>query len=225
MNISFTSLTRKQLKDLCFTDTYNILSYQKDSREQVFINNPLYGEDSIYIYLAHDDNLVVGRCYYFPTRFKAGNEITTAQSGSALYVQEEFRQLAVGADIIAYSTFSEEYDQKIFAGISQMALPIYKKLKYCVFPLQRFIIRRNFSTYFKQKGLHGILLKTIAGIAGLFNSIPMTIYGRTNQLHKKYQVRKLDIVPTWVDDIVLNDGHQYMASVAPLWLIPWRRKE
>ena len=130
MEIIFSPLTRSQLNGQKWVDSDNILNYQAETREYILMNNPLYDEKSIYIYLASANENVVGRCYYFPTRLKAGNYNITVQSASALFVHKDYRHYAVGADIIAYSTFSENYAQKIFAGISPMALPIYKKLKF-----------------------------------------------------------------------------------------------
>lgn len=220
MNLSLIELSYGNANSYVpFNDMYGIVSYQKVERYNILFCNPFLNSLDMLLLIMYDLGKVpIARCYYFPTMMKAGEKVLFVQSASALYVQEEYRHLAIGADIISYSTFSEEFGLKLFAGISEMALPIYKKLKYVIFSLKRYMIRRSFCGYLIQKGIKGGLGRYIAKTVGYVNGIRLRVYGNQKKLLSRYVVQRMIVVPTWVDDIVLNDGHKYMEFHDHLWM-------
>ena len=211
-----------------FDDQYGILTYQYIQRRTILFNNPFLDKDSMnktFLYIAFDDKedvsnkpTVIGRCYYFPTQLKLCDKIVLVQSGSAVYVQEAYRHQAVGAEMFTFSTFSEDYEQRLYAGISPMALPIFRKLRYNVFSMQRLFLRKNYSPYLLRKVKFGKLVSLLSPIINYFATLPLHLYGKTHKMNKKFIVELCDRVPQWVDGMVLNDGHKFMEIHNHKWM-------
>ena len=64
---------------------------------------------------------------------------------------------------------------------------------------------------------------TLTKILSLLANIPLNLWNnynirRSKNLKKKFDVRKESIIPDWIDDMVLNDGHKYMEVHDKAWL-------
>lgn len=200
-------------------DRYGILHHEYENRRLIFLQNPnLIDDKKPYMYVAYADGTPVARCLYYETKIKIDDKVYSALSGSALSVVKEYRKYAIGTDILIHNTFRDDYDYKVFAGISAMALPLYKKVKYKTFFIPRYILRYNYKSKIQQKGLSGLLLN---GISAIVNRVLNYRYYLNNQYHRlsnRFTVVKMDTVPEWVDDMVMNDGHQYMEVHDHRWL-------
>lgn len=201
-------------------DVLGIASYMSETRKKTFLNNPnLKDIEDCALYLSIVDDIPAGRLMLFPTRIKLDDTVTYAESGSALEVHEEYRKYALGIDLMMYWALKDEYDFIIASGISDMALPVYKKLKFHVFEFPRMMMLRNVRCILESKQLKGTFLKitTMLGnvVLKMFN-----MYGtiKSKLFAKRFEVKKETIVPEWVDDIVVNDGHKYMEVHNQQWL-------
>ena len=196
--------------DTDYLDPYHVLAFQQEARKRIFLANPWRRNEEPYMYLALDGDSVVGRCYYFPTLFNANGSIARALSASSLHVAPDYRKYSLGADIILFGTFHEAYSHRIFAGISPMALPIYKKLNYLDFELQRLILRKNTKSFLQSRGLNKFIVSCLSPCLNTFLNIRYYMNNTSKRLYKKYRVSNLTIVPQWVEDIVKRDPARYM---------------
>lgn len=214
-------ITYKELHNFSVdNDQFQIASYMTEVRIKTFLNNPLLqNEDDCAMNLSLYDNIPIGRLMLFPSRIKADAQVFATESGSALEVHPNYRKYAVGADLMIYWTTKESYDFIVVAGISDMALPMYKKLKFHIFEYPRLMMLRNSRSLLESKGLHGVLLKMGSPVANvLLKCLVFTGFSKSDKLSKKFKVVKETIIPDWVDDIVLNDGHKYMEVHDRTWL-------
>lgn len=194
-----------------FDDRYGIASYLNKSRINTFLNNPnLKDYSKCVMYLSVVDNIAVGRIMYFPIEFKNNETISEALSGSALEVHHDYRHLAVGADIMVYPLLNKENKFIIYSGISEQALPMYKKLKYMILEFPRMMLIRNSRCMLESFGLKGRLLKLLSTIVN-FPLRFATKIGCLSSKNKsnKFTVEKVNNIPDWVDEVTLNDGHKY----------------
>ena len=200
-------------------DQYGIINHEYDNRRLIFLQNPnLVDDEKPYMYVAYADGIPVARCMYHETKIMINHQIHPALSGSSLSVVKDYRKYAIGADIMVHNTFRDDYDYKIFAGTSAMALPLFKKLKYKTLFIPRYILRYNYKTKIKQKGFRGLCLKGMTIVANTCLNYKYHFRNHYKRLSNRFSVVKLDTVPEWVDDIVLNDGHQYMEVHDHRWL-------
>lgn len=233
MSVLYYTFAYKDVIDILqlFDDSYGILSYQYQQRRKILYGNPVLNTENLsktFLYIAIDDRSkedeikskknVIGRCYYFPTRLLLCDTTEIVQSGSAVFVHEKYRQLAVGAEMFTHSTFSEDYNQRLYAGISPLALPIFKKLKYSIFTLKRLCFRKNYQPYLRQKGVIGRSLSYIAPIINNIALLPFFVNRKSKVLNQQYVVKQCETVPVWIDDMVLKDGHKYMEIHDHKWM-------
>ena len=173
---------------------------------------PFVQDDTVAAYLVLSDGAVVGKEVYFTTRIKLGDEILDAESASSLSVAPAYRQLAVGADIVM-ATFLRS---RLFlgAGVSEMALPLDRKLKFHILEFPRLMQLRNAKPLLASRRL-----SWLGGVANLplgwFHRLLLRKAGR---LARKYRIEQVSTVPGWVDDIVLRDGHKYAECHDHKWL-------
>lgn len=196
-------------------DRYGIAAYvltpsrRKSLLECPFIEDP---QNTCAIYFVDVDGVIAGREAYYHTRLKVGNEIFTAETGTAFEVEESYRKYAIGVDI----TMAAFTRSKLFigAGVSPMALPLDRKLKFHVLEFPRIMSLRNSRCILESKH--------ISFLTGLVN-IPLRLFNKyiiykANKLAGNYNIKKEIDVPVWVDDIVNNDNHKYAEYHDRKWL-------
>lgn len=215
-------LTYQDLKDgrRVEGDPNEIASYEYESRRRVFLANPnLMDFDSTYLYTDKVDDVVAGRVMLFPTMIKNGDENVPSTAASALYVHEDYRQYAIGVDIMMYQSNYKKTPTKLAAGVSDQALPIYEKLRYFVFKYPLLELRFNTRSLLYSLGVKGILNSLLAQPLNLYLGIKNKgLMGRMKEVGKKYSIEKISKVPEWVDEIVMNDGHKYAELHNHQWL-------
>lgn len=201
-------------------DKYGIVSYEYEPRRKTFLSNPCTGaDDDVFMYIVEADGVPVGRTMLFDSRIKIGDEIMPLYSGSALKVEDEFQKYGLGGEIFAYSGTIKKRKLFLSAGISDMALPLYKVMKNSIFEFPKLLRLQNTKPLFGKFGIKGMLQSIIGSLA---NTMLKVFYAfskpKTQRLKKKYTLEKITVVPQWVDDIVLNDGHKYMEVHDHKWL-------
>ena len=202
-------------------DPYHIASFLlTKNRVSAGFNCPFNTstENCAFLFVNVDDT-VAARLQCFGTRFYARGKILPAGTASALEAAEPLRHLGVGAEPLLAFTMSEEYTVGIVSGLSEMALPLYKKLRYHILAFPRIMQLRNVRCILESKGIKGCLLKTCSKILNVPLGWFISLSGRKGKrLLREYQVEKVDRVPAWVDEVVLNDGHAYMEVHDHTWL-------
>lgn len=200
-------------------DKYGIATYEQEARRRAFLANPSGAEDDdMYMYIAFDGDVPVGRNMYFRTRLKVGDSIIYAYSGSGFEVVEQYRKEGVGGYIIGDELQMKGRNPGFGAGISDDAIPLFRRLKNTVFEYPRLMLLYDSKPLLSKMKLRGVLLSCISGCANL---LLHGIYGIIRLFHRVpsgYSIRQVKTIPEWVDDIVLNDGHKYCEVHDKEWL-------
>lgn len=200
-------------------DKYGIASYEFEARKKTFLANPnLRDYNDTYQYIVLVDDVPVGRDSYYPTLMKLGKEYRTVLSGSSFEVYSEFRKYSLGLDLLMYYNSGIGYKQLLGGGLSAMAVPLHKKIKFTMFPIPTYLLRRNVGVFLQRFGFKGILLKTFSKFLNPIFNIKETVFCKVEKSKKPFSIQRLKEVPKWVDDIVLNDGHKYMEVHNHQWL-------
>lgn len=176
-------------------------------------------EDNTAVLFADVDGVIAARAQYFGTRLKLEDNIFPCLSGTSLKTNENYRHLALGTEIVLFSATNTEYPFFITAGLSEMAKPLYKKMRYVYFETPVLRAHLNPKAQFAHKGIKGCALNIISG---LYNLSLLRIKRRRKRFSEKllqiFEIRKVSVVPEWVTDIVVNDGHKYMEVHDHKWL-------
>lgn len=214
MEITNQVITYKQIREgyVIDRDEAGIAAYDvTPERKNTFLANPFLKDDSkCMIYLSRVDGIVRGVVTFFPTLTKAGDEYLETVGASAMQVQEEFQEMALGAELVTYPFYNENNKMLVYAGFSADALPIYKAMKFGVFEMPKMMQPISTRLIFERAGLKGLLLdlSTMVSNCVVRPYIAIAKLG-SRCLSKKFQVKRIDKIPDWVDDMVLNDGHKY----------------
>ena len=179
---------------------------------KTLLNKPTgYDPEEICQILVKDSSKTVGGVRCFTTRVCIDGEVKEIQSGSNLYVDEEYRKLDVGADLFMSFTFLHPSKCCLTGGISKMALKMYKALKYAIFETPRLIYLR------KSRSVVHAVLKTESPMVTpliwltdgflVIHRFIMALF--TMGLIRKYIIRKESIVPDEVEQIAMCDGSRY----------------
>lgn len=216
-------ITYKQVKDNQIdvgNDKYGLAHYVLvDERKKVCLSNPFNLNDkNPAFYFIKDGDDVVGRFQFLSSRMKMGDEILPCGTGSALEVVEHYRKLGVGADIMTYFSFNSGYDLFLTAGISSMALPLYKALKYVMLEFPHLICLYHPFRFFRYRGVNKIMYPLLYLCEIPFRFLHSIHIRNSIKLQKKFIIEKEKNVPEWIDDIVLKDGHKYMEVHDSKWM-------
>lgn len=202
-------------------DSYGIASYVLTPHRIAALKNCPFNisEDACACFFVNVDDVVAARGQLFGTRLYVEGKIIPSGTGSSLETAKQFRHLALGAEVMLFSSTNDEYETFIASGISDMALPLYRKLRYHILEFPRIMQLRNVYSVLESKGLGGFSLKVVSSLLNFPLKLLLAYSKRKGKkLMKKYQVERVVIVPEWVDGIVLNDGHKYMEVHDHRWL-------
>ena len=215
-NYTYKRITYKELKDGTYKNAYipqddklPVTSHLTSSFRDAMIACPNNNDDSkTFMHLFVDEEgKEIGRDIRFGTRIKAGNRVYDAGSGCGFEVIEEYRKEGFGADLIIIAMQNNEYDILLGAGLSQMAFPLHRKLKYHLFEVPQYYTVRHARYVFRSLGLKS-WLSLGWFILQKLKDIPN--YVKYNKLKKRFIIKKETIIPEWVNEMVANDGHQFM---------------
>ena len=206
--------------DLGLKDPYKIMdSLGTKMREAVFHNPSGFKEDEVCQILALDDDVVVGATNPFSGRLLINGEVVGCQNGSYLYSHEDYRKDNIGGELFLRITNLHPTKNCFFVGISQMAIGLYKALKYSLFEFPRLIYLRK-SRSVVQSILHNEALWTkplIAMVdAGLW--LHRQIINVHNHIcYRDYTIENVKECPDEVEQIVIQDKHPYKELHDKAW--------
>ncbi len=223
MDIKLQRITVKDVLEglIIERDDYNM--YMNDFlslRKEIFLKNPnLDDNERAAAYLVRAEGVVIGHLFPFPTRVKAGDIILKASSASDLLVIKEYEKYAAGADLVMAPVRDKKNEAVILADISAEGMDCYHAFKFIDFALPKMIQPHSTKFIFQNFGFKGLGLSIVCGISNLFLKpyIAFSMY-RLRCFASKYIVVKLEEVPVWVDDMVMNDGHKYMEVHDHKWM-------
>lgn len=216
MNVVLQRITYKDLRDQTWTsadDNYGMVSeYLTSSVRTTLLSNPnLDDESKSAINILICDGIIAGRNMLMPTKLKINDEIIMAQTGGSYEIAEQLRGHGLGTVAFRDSIMNSEYDFYIGQLYSTAAAAIVQKLGLIIFDLPSYYKLCNSRSFLEANGLHGFSLKlgtTIINAVLKLINIPNTF--RLKKIKTKYQVKQERVIPTWVDELTLHDGHAFM---------------
>lgn len=202
-------------------DSYGIYSYtQSDERINTFFSNPnLVDYDSPMVNLSMVDGVIVGRAMVFPTKIKIDDRICPCTTGSSLEVVSGYRHHDVGADIVLKPIRDKSNKHLIYADFSEDGINMYKAARFSIFRMPVLMQPRKIGFLLQMLGISGLLFKilSIVGNILLRPAIYIIDWGTKRKL-SRYRIVETNKVPSWVDDITLNDGHRFREVHDHKWL-------
>lgn len=214
VNITYFFRRYKELtenKEIPYNDIYHILDFITPAVYEALLNKPFEPEDVCQILAVDGQNIVgvIGCC--FTNHIMANEDIIPVQSGSYLFVKEEYRKYAIGGELLMLYQKLHPSKNSIASGISKMALPLYKVLRYNLFEFPRFMfLIKSKSVLQAILKLDGCLLTAISAItdAGLW-IYRQLLFIYTDLKTRELKVEQTRTVPQQVEKIVLSDKHLF----------------
>ena len=124
-----------------------------------------------------------------------------------------------GISLFYYLTRLTPYDYVICSGISDLALPLYKAMKYYILEFPRMMLLCNSRSILESYGFKGKSLRVLTNIVNLLLKCrKKALKRKAKSLNERFNVKRETIIPDWVELIVLNDGHQYCEYHDLKWL-------
>ena len=214
MNISEQKVTYQDvINDIVIEhDDYDIAGYAlSNHRKKAFLRNPfLNDKNACMLYLQRVDGIVAGRMMFFPSRFSVDGDVKPSLGASSLEVDEKYRSTGIGADLAVYPVFQEGNEVLIYSDFSGEGLDACRALKFKIFTIPKYYYVVHSFSLLTHIGLRGLLFSKICSAidGGIF--LCRKIFDLFEDTLTKFKVEKVKTVPTWIDDIVINDGHKYM---------------
>ena len=192
-------------------DLYGIGSFSlRPCIKNTFLSNPFLRDKSqCMIYLTKVDGIIGGRIMLFPTQVIANGKCIEAQSASSLAVVERFRSLAIGSDLILDTYFNSSQKIFIYAGISKMALPIYKKMKFHDLESPIYWQPRNSKFIIERIGIKGTPLYIFSAVCNVFLKGGLSCLGFLFKRNNSLETKEMLSIPEWVSKMVIDDEHLF----------------
>lgn len=224
MNVVLQRIAYKDLQNQTWasaSDNHGMMSgYLTVSVRSTLLANPnLDDERKSAINIVICDGIIVGRNMLMPTKLKINDEIIMAQTGGSYEIAEQFRGQGLGTVVFSDSIMNSEYDFYIGQLYSTTAALIVRKLGLIIFELPSYYKMCNSRSVLEAKGVRGFPLKlgtTIINAFLKFFNISNTF--RLKKIKALYQVKEESIIPSWIDDLTLHDGHEFMEIHDHEWL-------
>lgn len=218
-----TTITYNDSKNQSFhgNDRYGIYSYtQTEERINTFFSNPnLEDYSSPMVNLSIVDGVIAGRAMSFPTKVKFYDLILSCTTGSSLEVEKDYRQYDIGVDLVLKPVRNKDNKQLLYADFSKEGIGMYKAARFHIFELPIMIQVRKVDVLLQTFGFKGFLLKLLSLMGDIILKPIISFWDfKTRIATKNLEIEEVDIVPEWVDDITLNDGHQFMEVHDHRWL-------
>lgn len=206
-------------------DCYEIGALFTDSHRAAFLANPnLKDEQQPLLCLSRVDEKVGGILMLYPSAMLVDNERVDTMGASTLEVAEELRHLALGVELMFYPIRNKDNNIVLYAGVSEMALPMYKKIGFRVLEYPRAMQLRKSRSILASKGLSGVPLKVLSWMV---DSCLLALRSFSKlfclRLGKRYSVKEENHVPEWAESMVLRDNHKYKELHDQKWL-EWNLK-
>lgn len=218
INRSFGELEKNEQPS--YKDPHGIMASLTSSMRDAVLHNPTgYLKDEVCQILAIDGDVVVGTVNPFSGRLLMDKEVIKCQNASFLYAHEDYRKDNVGGDLFFQLTTLNNPQDGYFAGISQMAIGLYRTLKYSIFEFPRLIYLRK-----SRSAVHSILHSE-----SWWTKLPIWLVDALLGLHRlviklhrgtrygKYKVEEVQECPVEVEQIVRQDKHPFMEYHDKAW--------
>lgn len=203
-----------------YKDPYGIMASLTPKMREAVLHNPSgYSKEEICQILALDGEVVVGTINPFSGRLLMDNDVIKCQNASYLYAHEDYRKDNVGGELFFQLTTLNNPQNGYFAGISRMAIGLYRALKYSIFEYPRLIYLRK-SRSAVQAILHSEgwwtkpLIWVVDALLGVHRLIIMIHNGAC---YGKYKVEEVQICPVEIEQIVRQDRHPFMEFHDKAW--------
>ena len=221
--IHFYLRTLKELREgtvLNFEDPEGILNVMNEDVRSAFLANPNnYADDEICQIIALDGNVVVGSVLSFANKYLADGKIRDCRGASTLFVSEKYRKLMIGADLMIQAATIIPGQDNIVAGISQVAYPIYKAMRYACFSMPRYIFLKKSRTVIESIfRSRNIFTRSVSLLFDIF----LLIYRALLYLvicKKGFIMEMSKDVPDEVEMIFNEDNHKYKELHNKDWYI------
>ena len=203
-----------------FKDPYQIMSSLGPKMREAVLHNPSgYRKEEVCQILAVDGDVVVGATNPFSGRLLMNGEIVPCQNGSTLFSLENYRKENVGGDLFMQISNLHPMKNNFYSGISQMALPLYRALKYTVFGFPRLIyLRKSQSVVHALLHSEGWWTKPIIWLADTSLILHRSLLRLSTNLRLSgYKIEEVTAVPNEVEAIVMSDKHPYMELHDKAW--------
>lgn len=218
VNRTFRELERGEASGL--KDPYKIMvSLGPKMREAVLHNPAGYREDEVCQILAVDGDVVVGTVNPFSGRLLLDDEVIKCQNASYLYAHDDYRKDNVGGELFLKLTTLNTLQNGYFAGISQMAIGLYRALKYTIFEYPRLIYLRK----------SRCVIQAILHSESWWTSLPIWVVDTLLGLHRviikihngacygNYKVEEVQECPDIIEQIIRQDKHPFMEYHDKAW--------
>lgn len=222
-DIVTTTVSYKECKSNLFRgyDPFGIYAYtQTEERLKAFFSNPnLEDYDIPMVNLSIVDGVIAGRSMAFPTKVKFYDTIHPCATGSSLEVNKDYRQFDIGVDLVLKPVRDKNNKQLLYADFSKEGIGMYRAARFNVFQLPVMMQARKIDVLLQIIGLNGWLLRFLSFLGSLIlNPLLFFIDKGTSRKANTLIIEETKVVPEWVDDITLNDGHQFMEVHDHKWL-------
>lgn len=202
-------------------DSLGIYSYtQSEERINTFFSNPnLVDYNSTMVNLSIVDGVIAGRSMSFPTRIKLYEKIYPCVTGSSLEVDTEYRHYDIGVDLVLLPVRNKDNKQLLYADFSKEGIGMYKAARFNIFKLPILLQPRKIDFVLEMLGLNGVLLAITSYVGNLFlKPLYYIIDLKTKYLTRGLTIEETSVVPEWIDDITLQDGHEFMEVHDHRWM-------
>ena len=210
----------KANKELGFNDPYNIMASLNPKMREAVLHNPSgYRDDEVCQILALDGDVVVGATNPFSGRLLINGEIVPCQNDSYLFTHKNYRKDSIGGELFMILTKLHPSKNNYYAGISQMAMGLYKALKYTVFEFPRMIYLRK-SRSVIQVFFHSSSwwIKPFIWMADAFLCLHRLMVKLHNIIcYDGYILEEVKDCPKEIETIVKQDCHPYMEYHDKAW--------
>lgn len=188
-------------------------------KDAILANPSLVNDKLGILKLAKVDDKVVGRILFYPTRMKIEENITFAMTASSLVVNDDFRKEDIGTEFVMTPFSDSNNEHLLYAGISKMAYPIYKVMRFNLLDFPNKVQPRNTRFIFQMMGLNGVILSIFSFLGNcLLKPFVRLLDFIALRSTNKFEVKKMRIVPEWAEAIVLNDKHKYAELHDRAWM-------
>lgn len=222
--IEFYNLTFGELKSYSnrsYADPYNIASSLCEAMKEAVLHNPSgYQDEEVCQILALDNDVVVGCTNPYSGRIYIDREVMPVQNGSYLFSHEDYRKDNVGGELFLKLANLHHTNNCYFSGISQMAIGLYRVLKFTLFEFPRMIyLRKSRSVIQSIFKTETKLITPLIWIADTCLALHRNILKCLSKEGRNgYEVIESNVVPQEVEDIILNDPHPFAEYHNKQWL-------
>lgn len=170
---------------------------------------PYLKENDVVELLGFWNNKVVGAIEYcFPLKISIAGDEYFVSSGSTLYVDEEYRkESGMGAFLMMEKTKIHPSKNNLSSGVSQMAFPLYKKLKYVAFETPRMMhVNHSYSVIEHYLPLGSLVVHCLSSVIDAMLKCYSHIVYKVANLNT-YECRKIKTVTDSILRIIESDKH------------------